>query len=89
MGLTIDQAKEELRRERRVALAFRGFSFYDARRWGITDNGRTGCVVVNFDGTVSTNATIDYRYLDYWDVSVAESFYNPPSPDSAPIVNPD
>jgi hypothetical protein len=87
-GLTLDEAKEELRRERRVALAFRGFSFYDARRWGVLQNGRTGCVVVGFDGVVSTNAKIDYGFLDYWDVPVEEFFYNPPSPDSAPIVNP-
>ncbi len=88
-GLTADQAKEELRRERRVGLAFRGFAFYDARRWGVLKNGRTGCVVVDFDGTVSTNATIQYGYLDYWDVPVFEFFYNPASADSAPIVNPD
>ena len=87
-GLTLDQAKEELRRERRVALAFRGFSFYDARRWGVLQNGRTGCVVVGFDGVVSTNATIEYGFLDYWDVPVAEFFYNKPSVDSVPIVNP-
>lgn len=87
-GLTSDQAKEELRRERRVALAFRGFSFYDARRWGVLENGRTGCVVVDFDGTVNTNAKIDYGYLDYWDVPIAELFYNPPAEGSAPVVNP-
>lgn len=87
-GLTIDQAKEELRRERRVALAFRGFAFYDARRWGVLENGRTGSVVVDFDGTVYTSANIDYGYLDYWDVPIAELFYNPQSSDSAPVVNP-
>lgn len=87
-GLTPDQAKEELRRERRVALAFRGLSFYDARRWGVLQNGRTGCVVVGFDGVVSVSARIDYGFLDYWDVPVEEFFYNPPSPDSAPIANP-
>ncbi len=88
-GLTVVQAKEELRSERRVALAFRGFSFYDARRWGILKNGRTGCVVVESNGAINTNATIRYGYMEYWDVPIAESFYNPPSPDSAPIVNPD
>jgi hypothetical protein len=31
-GLTLAQAKEELRKERRIALALRGLSFYDARR---------------------------------------------------------
>jgi hypothetical protein len=88
-GRTSDQAKEELRRERRIALAFRGFAFYDARRWGVLKNGRTGSVVVDFDGTVNTNATIQYGYLEYWDVPVAEFFYNRPSTDSAPIVSPD
>lgn len=87
-GLTPDEAKEELRRERRVGLAFRGFSFYDARRWGVLQNGRTGCVVVGFDGVVSTNATIQYGFMDYWDVPIAESFYNKPSSDSAPTQNP-
>lgn len=87
-GLTSLQAKEELRRERRVALAFRGFSFYDARRWGVLENGRSGAIVVDFNGVVSTNAKIDYGYLDYWDVPIAESFYNPPSSASAPIKNP-
>jgi hypothetical protein len=87
-GLTPEQAKEELRRERRVALAFRGFAFYDARRWGVLENGRTGCVVVDFEGKVHTNATIKYGYLDYWDVPIAELFYNPPAPGSAPVVNP-
>ncbi|MEJ7673237.1 MAG: RagB/SusD family nutrient uptake outer membrane protein [Chitinophagaceae bacterium] len=37
-GLTMAQAVVELRRERRVALAFRGISFYDYRRWGIIDD---------------------------------------------------
>lgn len=87
-GLLMDQALEELRRERRVALAFRGFGFYDARRWGIIKNGRAGCVVIESDGSVNTNATIRYDFMDYWDVPVAESYFNPPSADSAPIVNP-
>jgi starch-binding outer membrane protein, SusD/RagB family len=87
-GLTLAEAKEELRRERRVALAFYGFAFYDARRWGVLENGRTGCVVIDFDGSVHTNATIHYGYLDYWDVPIAELFYNPPAQGSAPVVNP-
>jgi starch-binding outer membrane protein, SusD/RagB family len=87
-GLTSAQAKEELRRERRVALAFRGFSFYDARRWGVLDNGRTGCVVVDKNGVVNTNATIQYGFLDYWDVPDNELVYNPPAAGSAPVQNP-
>ena len=45
--LTLAQAKEKLRSERRVALPFRGLSFYDARRWNVVKalsagGGRTG-----------------------------------------------
>lgn len=81
-GLTADAAKEELRSERRVALALRGFSFYDARRMGIIDDvskggGRKGAVVVDNNGKVSTNATINYNFLDYWDVPDNELAYNP------------
>ncbi|MEQ1587799.1 MAG: RagB/SusD family nutrient uptake outer membrane protein [Cyclobacteriaceae bacterium] len=87
-GLTQAQAREELRRERRVALAFRGFAFYDARRWGVIANGRTGAVVVNKNGVVSTNATIQYNFLDYWDVPDNELVYNIPSASSVPVKNP-
>jgi starch-binding outer membrane protein, SusD/RagB family len=85
--------KEELRRERRVALAFRGLAFYDARRWGIIDpvsvgGGCSGAVVLDKDGVVSTNATINYNFLDYWDVPDNELVYNKPSADSAPVTNP-
>jgi hypothetical protein len=86
-------AKEELRRERRVALAFRGLAFYDARRWGVIDpvssgGGRTGAVVLNATGVVSTNATINYNYLDYWDVPDNDIVLNPPAAGSAPTKNP-
>ena len=92
-GLTLAQAKEELRRERRVVLAFRGISFYDARRWGIikslsSGGGRTGAVLVSSTGGVSTNGSIDYNYLDYWDVPGNELTYNAPAAGSAPVVNP-
>jgi starch-binding outer membrane protein, SusD/RagB family len=85
-------AKEELRRERRVGLAFRGLSFYDARRWGVIDpfpaGGRTGAVVMDKSGTVNTNATINYGFLDYWDVPDNELTFNPPAAGSAPVKNP-
>lgn len=86
-------AKEELRKERRVALAFRGFAFYDARRWGVINDvaaggGRKGAVVVDKAGKVSTNATINYNFLDYWDVPDNELAYNPAAAGSAPIKNP-
>ena len=89
-GLTQAAAYEQLRRERRIALAFRGLSFYDARRWDIIapDKSRTGAVVVSSAGVVSTNATIVYGFLDYWDVPDNELAYNPAEAGSAPTTNP-
>ncbi|WP_375445054.1 RagB/SusD family nutrient uptake outer membrane protein [uncultured Fibrella sp.] len=87
-GLTQTAALEELRKERRVALAFRALSFYDARRWGVITDGRKGAVVVDKAGKVSTNATINYNFLDYWDVPDNELAYNPATSGSAPIKNP-
>ena len=93
MNLTADQAREELRRERRTGLAFRGLSFYDARRWGVIDDvskggGRKGAVVIDRVGKVSTNATVNYNFLDYWDVPDNELVYNQPATGSAPTKNP-
>jgi hypothetical protein len=92
-GLTQALAIEELRSERRVALAFRGLSFYDARRWGVIDpvasgGGRTGAVVLSATGSVNTNATINYGYMDYWDVPDNDLVFNPPAAGSAPVKNP-
>ncbi|SFC40918.1 RagB/SusD family nutrient uptake outer membrane protein [Spirosoma endophyticum] len=87
-SLSLDAAKEELRRERRIGLLFRALSFYDARRWGLLENGRKGAVALSRTGVVSTNATITYGYLDYWDVPDNEIVYNPPSSSSAPTKNP-
>jgi len=89
-GLSQGDAYEELRAERRIALAFKGMSFYDARRWEIIapDKSRTKCVVVSALGKVNTNATIVYGYLDYWDVPDNELAYNPAEPGSAPTTNP-
>lgn len=89
-GLTQAAAYEELRRERRIALAFKGVSFYDARRWEIIapDKSRTGCTVISATGVVSTNATIVYGYLDYWDVPDNELAYNPAKAGSAATKNP-
>jgi hypothetical protein len=84
-------AKEELRKERRIALAFKGLSFYDARRWDIIDptKSRTGCVLLSGTaGVLNTNATITYGFLDYWDVPDNELAYNPPAAGSAPVKNP-
>lgn len=92
-GLTQADAIKELRRERRVALVFRGISYYDYRRWGyIYDiskgGGRTGAVVLTSGGQLNTNATINYNFLDYWDVPADETELNPPASGSAPVKNP-
>ncbi|MCS3801999.1 RagB/SusD family nutrient uptake outer membrane protein [Niastella sp. OAS944] len=87
------QAYEELRRERRTALLFRNVSLYDYRRWGYLDDvasggGRTNAVVVSSTGVLNTKATINYNFLDYWDVPEDELALNPPADGSAPIRNP-
>ncbi|MDB5154150.1 MAG: hypothetical protein JWR54_2901 [Mucilaginibacter sp.] len=92
-GLTLAQALEEVRKERRLSLLFRGTAFYDARRWGVIyditkGGGRTGCVVLTPAGVLNTNATINYDFLDYWDVPADEFVLNPPAAGSAPIKNP-
>lgn len=89
-GMTQAAAYEELRSERRVALAFKGLSFYDARRWEIIapDKSRTGCNVISAAGVLNTNATIVYGFLDYWDVPDNELAYNPAAAGSAAIKNP-
>ena len=80
-GLTEAQAKAELFSERRVALAMRAMGFYDYRRWGVIDpiengGGRAGCVVFSATGVRNTNATINYNYLNYWDVPATETVFN-------------
>ncbi len=81
-GLDQTQAMVELVRERRVALAFRGISFYDYRRWGYTydianGGGSYGNTLYASDGTLYTDVTINYNFLDYWDVPADESVLNP------------
>ncbi len=80
--LTAAQALQEVVRERRVALFSRGVSFYDSRRWGWTydianGGGSYGNTVVTSAGVVNTNATINYNFMDYWDVPADESVLNP------------
>jgi hypothetical protein len=92
-GLTKALALAELVKERRVALLFRGLSFYDARRWGWTydianGGGSYGNTVVTVTGAVNTNATISYNFLDYWDVPADETDLNPAASGSAAIKNP-
>ena len=81
-------AKEIVRRERRIQMAFSGLSFYDARRWGMLDKGRTGCVILDKKATLWTNATINYNFMDYWDVPDNELAYNPAEAGSDPTTNP-
>ena len=92
-SLSLADAKEELRKERRVSLPFRGLAFYDARRWGVIDDvskggGRKNAVVLDKFSILNTKATINYNYLDYWDVPDNELAYNQPGAGSAPVKNP-
>jgi hypothetical protein len=91
-GLTLAQALTELVSERRVTLIFRGLSFYDSRRWGwsyATSLGGGGYnKFVRNSGTNYPNATINYDFVDFWDIPADEIVLNPPSANSAPVVNP-
>ncbi len=89
-GLSMSQAIDELRKERRTGLFLRGVSFYDARRWGRTDpvsqgGGRSGAWVLDGAGVLNTNATIDYNYLNYFGVPAQEVDFNPPADGSASV----
>jgi len=44
--------------------------------------------VITGTGAVNTNATIEYNFLDYWDVPDNELVYNPPGTGSVPVKNP-
>jgi hypothetical protein len=90
-GLSLSAALQELTMERLAALALRGLSFYDLRRWGWTysiDNGggRYGATLI-FNKKVYTNATINYNFMDYWDVPADETDKNKPT-GSTLVVNP-
>lgn len=90
-GLTLAKALNELTSERTAALAFRGLSFYDARRWGWTyhtsnGGGRYGATII-YKTTVYNNATINYNFMDYWDVPADEVVKNAPGTGSAPVLN--
>jgi starch-binding outer membrane protein, SusD/RagB family len=51
--------------------------------------GRTKAVVVNSAfGAVNTNATINYNFLDFWDVPDDELTLNLPAASSAPVKTP-
>jgi len=92
-AVTLVQAQDELRSERRAGLAFKGLAFYDARRWKVIDpvsagGGRTNCWFNSSAGLFYSDCTIDYNYLDYWDVPDNELAYNPAAAGSAPVKNP-
>ncbi|QMW03427.1 RagB/SusD family nutrient uptake outer membrane protein [Spirosoma foliorum] len=81
-GLTLSKALTELTKERRVSLFGRGLSYYDNRRWGWTydisnGGGSYGNTVVTTAGVVNKNVTINYNFMDYWDVPADESVLNP------------
>ncbi len=91
-SLTVAQALNVLTQERMAALAFRGLSFYDLRRWGWSygaakGGGRWGTNLI-YNSKVYTNAYINYNYMDLWDVPADETVKNPPSASSAAVVNP-
>ncbi|GAB3889238.1 RagB/SusD family nutrient uptake outer membrane protein [Spirosoma agri] len=91
-GLSLSGALTELTRERRVALFSRGLSYYDSRRWGWTydiavGGGSYGNTVVTTAGAVNKNVTINYNFMDYWDVPADESVLNVPS-SSVSTTNP-
>ena len=92
-GLTESQALQQLLMERRASLVFRGLSFYDLRRWGITydisnGGGSYGNKLFAVNGTMNTNVTISYNFMDYWDVPADEITLNPPGKGTAPVTNP-
>lgn len=90
---TVAAATTLLRSERRVALVFRGLAFYDARRYGViydisAGGGVTNAIALTTTGAVNTKVTINYNFLDYWDVPADEFVLNPPAAGSAAIKNP-
>ena len=91
-SLTLVQALNILTKERLAALAFRGLSEYDLRRWGWSygkgkGGGRYGCNLI-YDTKVYTNASINYNYMDYWDVPADEITKNAPAAGSTAVINP-
>jgi len=91
-GLTLAKALNVLTQERLAALAYRGLSFYDLRRWGWTygaakGGGRWNCNII-YSNKLYTNAYINYNYMDYWDVPADELDKNTPATGSAATKNP-
>jgi len=91
-GLNLVASLNELVRERRVSLVFRGLSFYDSRRWGWTYDVSLGGGLYNqfvrYGGVNNTNVQINYNFVDFWDIPADETVLNPPAAGSAPVQNP-
>jgi hypothetical protein len=80
-GLGASEAMNELAKERRTSLLFRGLTYYDNRRFGWSydiakGGGRYGTVIV-LGKTINKDATINYNFMDYWDVPANEAVLNP------------
>ena len=91
-SISATAALTELTKERGAALAFRGLSWFDARRWGWTysttnGGGRYGATLI-FNKVVYTNATLNFNFMDYWDVPTDETGKNAPATGSAAVKNP-
>ena len=91
-SISATAALTELTKERGAALAFRGLSWFDARRWGWTystanGGGRYGATLI-YNKVVYPNATINYNFMDYWDVPGDETGKNAPATGSAAVLNP-
>jgi hypothetical protein len=92
-GLGAVDAMMELVMERRVALVFRGTSFYDMRRWGWAydigvGGGSYGNNFLTNDGVLHKDVTINFDFMDYWDVPADEADLNPAGEGSVAIKNP-
>ena len=91
-SISATAALTELTKERGAALAFRGLSWFDARRWGwsystANGGGRYGATLI-YNKVVYTNAKINYNFMDYWDVPTDETGKNAPATGSAAVKNP-
>lgn len=84
-ALTLVEAMQELVMESRAALTFRGISFYNVRRWGhIYDVAKGGGSYGNtfwYSGAEQTGVTVNYNFMDYWDVPADEADLNPSTTD--------
>ena len=98
-GITQDSAAKQLRSERRIALYLRGLAWFDARRWGVTAPIASGGGRLNANvyvpGTVLgaskpntlLQCTLDYDYVDYWDVPQNELDFNGAASGSSSVKN--